>query len=414
MKTITVQVREDHLETLAKTKPMTALAELIWNALDAEATEVRVEFVQNELEGLEAIHIVDNGTGLHYDDGVLVFQSLGGSWKRPNGRTHALRRELHGKYGKGRFRAFTLGTHATWATVYEEAGDRFSFQISGTADKLGQFDVSNGKRVADEPTGMKVSILNPPMNCGVLLGVKAHQEVTDIFALYLRQYPGVRLFYNDILIDPSNAEHGFTRYPLDETIMENGERVKAELEVVEWNLPGKRGVYFCDEHGFMRHNALPRLHFRGFSYSAYIKSSHVTVLDREGLLQAGELCSDVRQMLDQARSKLREHFAYQEAKRALDTLEQWQSDAIYPYQGETRSDAESNERRIFDIYATHLHQIFPEFATASLRSKRLTLSLLKELVASEPTRVARVLDQVLEFPEEKEEAVLELMQGNVG
>lgn len=83
MKTITVQVRENHLETVAKSKPMTAIAELIWNALDAEATEVNVRFQLNELEGLEAIQIADNGTGLHYDDGIMVFQSLGGSWETP-------------------------------------------------------------------------------------------------------------------------------------------------------------------------------------------------------------------------------------------------------------------------------------------------------------------------------------------
>jgi hypothetical protein len=132
-------------------------------------------------------------------------------------------------------------------------------------------------------------------------------------------------------------------------------------------------------------------------------------LDREGLLQAGDLVSDVRQLLDAARTKLREHFNLQEAKRAMDTLQGWQANEIYPYTTAPRDEHEANERRIFDIYATHLHQIFPDFATASLRSKRLTLSLLKELVASEPTRVARVLDQVLDFPEEKEEAILELI-----
>lgn len=409
MKTITVQVREDHLETVAKTKPMTALAELIWNALDAEATEVRIEFVTNELDGLEAIHVTDNGAGLHYEDGMMVFQSLGGSWKRPSGRTHELKRELHGKYGKGRFRAFTLGNKVTWHSVYHEAGDNYQFTISGNGGTLGQFQVSNAKGAQDLPTGMRVEILNPPVSSGVLLGVKAQQEVTDIFALYLRQYPDVKIVYDNVPLDPANAEHGFHRYALDEMVMENGEQVSADLEVVEWNLPGKRGVFLCDEHGFMRHNALPRLHFRGFSYTAYLKSSHITALDREGLLQAGDLVADVRQLLDVVRAKLREHFALQEAKRAMDTLEQWQAEEIYPYIANPRDENEANERRIFDIYATHLHQIFPDFATASLRSKRLTLSLLKELVASEPTRVARVLDQVLEFPEDKEEAILELM-----
>lgn len=388
---------------------MTAIAELIWNALDAEATEVHVAFTLNELDGLEAIHITDNGQGLHYDDGILVFQSLGGSWKKSSGRTHELRRELHGKYGKGRFRAFTLGRQVTWDSVYEEAGDRYRFTIAGSADRLGEFEISNARGAREAPTGMTVTLKDPPMECGVLLGVKALQEVTDIFALYLRQYPDVRIVYDNTLLDPANAERGFTRYTLDDLVMENGERVAIDLEVVEWNLPGKRGVYLCDEHGFMRHNALPRLHFRGFSYTAYVKSSHITVLDREGLLQAGELSPDVRQILEAARAKLREHFALQEATRAVDTLERWRAENIYPYRHEARNDRDANERRIFDIYATHLHQIFPDFATASPRSKRLTLALLKELVAAEPTRVARILDQVLEFPEDKEEAILELM-----
>ena len=55
MKTITVEVRDDHLESLAKTRPMTALSELIWNALDAESTEVRIDFMENDLEGLFAL-----------------------------------------------------------------------------------------------------------------------------------------------------------------------------------------------------------------------------------------------------------------------------------------------------------------------------------------------------------------------
>ena len=58
MKRITVEVREDHLENLAQTKPILAMAELIWNALDAEATEVRVEFLENDIQGLESLRQV--------------------------------------------------------------------------------------------------------------------------------------------------------------------------------------------------------------------------------------------------------------------------------------------------------------------------------------------------------------------
>jgi len=141
-----------------------------------------------------------------------------------------------------------------------------------------------------------------------------------------------------------------------------------------------------------------------------LKSEHVARLDREVLLEAGELSPDVRQLLDAARAKLREHFTLREAEIAQDTITAWKMEGLYPYRGEPAAEDEANERRIFDIYATHLNQIHPEFSAANARTKRLILHLVQELVRSEPSRVARVLDSLLSFPEEKEERILELVQ----
>ncbi|MBI1318805.1 MAG: hypothetical protein GC168_07625 [Candidatus Hydrogenedens sp.] len=407
--TITVEVREDHLDLLARTKPMTALAELIWNALDAEATEVRVVFEENELGGLEAVRIVDNGTGLRHDDALIVFRNLGGSWKRQGPRTTDRPRALHGKFGKGRFRAFSLGHDVRWNSVFEDQGQRRTFTVSGKASRLGEFVVSDAEG-ADAAAGMQVEITNVSNAANLLRGVKANQEVTDTFALYLRQYPGVRIIYDNTPLDPANSERHFTEYALEPMVTENGDPVTAALTVVEWNISGKRGVFLCDAEGFALHNGLPRLHFRGFSYTAYIKSSHIEALERQGLLQAGELSADVRQLLDAARAKLREHFALREAERAQDVLADWREMGLYPYAGEPRDENESNERRIFDIYATHLNQISPDFASWPLQNKRLVLQLIQELVRTEPTRVAHILDSVIEFPEEKEGEILELVQ----
>lgn len=411
MKTITVEVRDDHLETLARTKPMNALAELIWNALDAEATEIRVEFHENDLGGVDAIRVRDNGMGLHYDDAFIVFRNLGGSWKRGGLRTGARKRVLHGKYGRGRFRAFSLGNQAEWQTVYEEAGDRYGYSIAGRAEKLGQFDISDARGAAGKPTGMLVTLSNLQQTTGLLRGVKALEEVTDIFAPYMHQYPDVRIVYDGVPIDPANAVSASREYVLPEMIMQNGERVNASITVVEWLTPGKRGVYLCDEDGFMLNHALPRLHFRGFSYTAYLKSAHVAELDREGLLQVGDLSADVRALLEAARLKLREHFTLREAEKAHGVLAGWKDADIYPYEGEPNNPTEENERRIFEIYATHLNQIFPDFAESTLRNKRLILRLVQELIRTEPMRVARILDELIEFPEDKEEAILELTGG---
>jgi hypothetical protein len=52
-----VALTKQHLESLARTQPLTGIIELIWNALDADATEIRVEFILNEIEGLEEIRV---------------------------------------------------------------------------------------------------------------------------------------------------------------------------------------------------------------------------------------------------------------------------------------------------------------------------------------------------------------------
>ncbi|MCK5863212.1 MAG: ATP-binding protein [Candidatus Hydrogenedentes bacterium] len=409
MKVITVEVREDHLENLAQTRPLVALAELIWNALDAEATETRVEFVENELQGIDTIRIIDNGHGLHYEDSFLVFRNLGGSWKRKGKRTHERRRMLHGKYGKGRFRAFSLGNTVSWHSTYKDGSDVYRYHISGDAAKLGEFSVHNQRgKPQDTSSGMTVEIGQVSDGAGVLRGVKAMEDITNLFALYLRQYPDTRIVYDGIPLDPVNAEHRFTRYTLDPMVMEGGERVTAELDVVEWNLPGKRGVVLCDENGFMRINALPRLHFRGFSYTAYLKSEQVAILDREGLLETGELYPDLRQLLDAARAKLREHFTLREAEEAQDVIDFWKESSLYPYASAPRTPAEINEQRIFDIYATHLDRIFTDFSTVSLRTKRLVLRLIQELVHADPVRVASILDELITFPEEAEEKIMAL------
>lgn len=60
-----VQVKRDHIEALVATKkPILALAELIWNGFDADATMVSVRLEYNALSGLDRIRVKDDGTGI--------------------------------------------------------------------------------------------------------------------------------------------------------------------------------------------------------------------------------------------------------------------------------------------------------------------------------------------------------------
>jgi hypothetical protein len=50
MTVLNLRAGQDHLEKVASTRdPIKALAEFVWNAVDAEATRVSVEFVLNAL-----------------------------------------------------------------------------------------------------------------------------------------------------------------------------------------------------------------------------------------------------------------------------------------------------------------------------------------------------------------------------
>src|SRR4051812_30600704 len=100
-----VEVQTDHLQKITKARPVQAIAELIWNALDADATDVRIIFTYNDLYDLSEILVIDNGIGIPHDQAPDVFKHLGGSWKHPGGTTQRDGRFLHGQDGRGRFKA---------------------------------------------------------------------------------------------------------------------------------------------------------------------------------------------------------------------------------------------------------------------------------------------------------------------
>ena len=117
-KDIYVQARADHVASLASAAPLSAIEELVWNALDADAREVKVDLVQNALGGIDAIRVCDDGCGIDLLKVEETFGSLGGSWKMPDGATtQNFHRRLHGRHGRGRFKAFALGTHVEWRTT---------------------------------------------------------------------------------------------------------------------------------------------------------------------------------------------------------------------------------------------------------------------------------------------------------
>ena len=127
---LSVAVRDDFVARQTKAKPVPALAELLWNSLDGDATDVSVEFAHNDLAGgMSKIVVYDNGDGFSRTEARALFGNLGGSWKRHTRQTKRHHRMIHGQEGRGRYKAFALGQSATWRVCYEDASGRKAFEV---------------------------------------------------------------------------------------------------------------------------------------------------------------------------------------------------------------------------------------------------------------------------------------------
>jgi hypothetical protein len=242
MKHITVEVQPDHLQSLAGVKrPISAVSELIWNGFDADASEVRVDLVKNEMDGVKELTVTDNGDGLPYQHAEDSFQKLGGSWKRNASRTPK-GRLLHGQLGKGRFKAFGIGSSVTWISRYEEDGLLLEYSIAGATNRLGEFDISDCLPLDKRDIGTTGMIVDVALqkNFVSLLGDGARNDIAEEFALYLLQYPDAKLIYDGWRVDPSPLIRNLAHYNIEPS-PEDEQPTAATISVIEWNRPTDRG-----------------------------------------------------------------------------------------------------------------------------------------------------------------------------
>jgi len=315
-KQIYVQAQADHIESLFKGSPLSAIEELVWNALDADAKEVKVDLITNPLGAVDAIRITDDGTGIDVSGAEATFGSLGGSWKRTGVATELSHRRLHGRHGRGRFKAFALGCHVEWRTAVRGEGAVASYKISGDADRPGVFDIDTS---AEGPlAGTEVYITNVRVASDSLLDAgETVQNLAAKFALYLKSYPDVRIYFNGLPVTPVIVEKNTTDYTIS---LENG--AQAKLEVIEWKrkFVGSGRLIFAGPDGFQLHEQPAGVRSgTGASFTAYLISPRFPALNAENALVMDELNPEVRMYLDETKKVLKAHFAaFGEEKSAFE------------------------------------------------------------------------------------------------
>jgi hypothetical protein len=407
-----VEAMPDHLQSLACGKPVNALAELIWNALDADATEVKIEVDDNDLGNPIEIRVSDNGDGIASADAERAFGNLGGSWKKERARSARSDKRLHGRDGKGRFKAFAIGDRAAWNTTFEDKGNFLQYQISGQRQDLSNFAIGTPVPAKHLRTGTLVTIDKITEALGVFSpDGSALQQLNEQFAIYLRDYPNTKITFRGNVVDPKAVQRKATTVPLESFTTEAGVSVQGILEIIEWNFSKKeRKVCLCDANGYMLHEIEAGVRpGPEYNFTAYVRSSYIAKLHEENVLDLAELNQDLTRLVDDARQKLRAYFRQRKAETARELVDEWKKEGIYPYSGDAADTLEQARREVFDICAISVNDYLDSFKAGTTKDRKFTLRMIRTAVDENPEALKKILSEILDLPKDKQNDLAELL-----
>ena len=404
-----VEVQSDFLEKITRAKPVQALAEFIWNSLDADSSTLNVTVEQNELGVMSKVIVRDNGTGIRYEKAAELFSSLGGSWKRTRATTDE-GRFLHGQDGRGRFKAFSLGRVAEWEVVYQKSKGFYTFTVTMTAAKMKEVIISDEEKAdAAKQRGVTLTISEIHKDYRSLTSDAGVQELTEIFALYLSDYKNVSISIDGTHLDPSRLIASQGSVNLSD-VTDDGKAYPVRLDILEWRSATNRVLYLCNEKGFPLTQVERRFHVGAFQFSAYLKSNYISKLQTEGTLELAEMNPAVISMSDEAQEAIKDYFRNRAAQEARTVVQEWKHEQIYPYEGEATTRVEEVERQVFDIVAVTAAQYLTDFSTTPQKNKAFNLRLLRQAIEKSPEELQLILGEVLKLPKRKQEELAELLR----
>ena len=340
---ISVQVADDHLQKLAASKrALDALSELVWNSLDADASSVSIEIMENGLSGIDRIVVKDNGCGFSSLETENAFTNLGNSWKKRESYTRMTHRILHGKEGQGRFKALSLGLNVQWRTTWRDpaTGALRSHIIMMTREDIRTASIEEIDEHFPEP-GTVVCITDVDRKQASFFGAENIERFTEDFSLYLLDYPGISLSYLGENIDPqaqiANRQEYESAYEYD------GASYQCSLSIIEWNSAKQRALMLCRNDAFTLKRLKPGIHAPGFSFTAYLKSEFLEKMQIEGFIAVEDIHPGLNDLLNQTREVLRTHFRRRMAELAKSQVEEWKEKDIYPYKDEPANEVAKSD-----------------------------------------------------------------------
>jgi hypothetical protein len=404
-----VRAGKDTILALAdRARPVDIIAELIWNALDAEAMNIDVTIAVGDLGAPEEIIVRDDGHGMHYAHVPAMFLVHGESWKKVRRFSPHIGRPIHGRLGRGRFLVYGIADRVEWRSVVMDANGPTETVIYGRRDAPNEFS-RDDPRSCNEPTGTSVRLIpRQEQQVNGLIEDNMTLSLMLRLAATLLALRDVKVTYRGNALDPQE----YITHSIDLELNVSPETLRGKnpprLRVIEWAVDVRSKILFlCDEHGgVVTEHQLGRLPPAPIRWSAYLlwegfrdpelmghADLHVPDVQHGDLLTAAHhtLVTYLNRRLDEQKGSI---------------LAEWKSEGVYPYLGEPTGPVEEVEREIFDIVAV----VASPAIGRDVKQKKLSLQLLREATRAEPSRTHRILNAVLDLTTEEQQVLSDLLE----
>lgn len=397
-----VEVKARGIKNRLKTvKPYRAIAEYIWNGIDAGASTVEISYDCNALENVTNLTIKDDGDGIPFSLVDQKFTPVLSSEKAEQEVQHSL---IHGKNGLGRLTFFHFAQKAKWKTCYKaEGGNKLSYEIAVDADNIDNYLPSVETQAQEESTGTSISFENIYDLSDYYMQNELKRFLQKEFAwlLELKKENGI-----SILIQGSPLEY--------ENIVQDRESTTLavdtytfEVTFIRWasKLNRHYSRYYCkDNSNNFKYSRPTTLNNRGdeFYHSVYITSDYFenftpgTPLAANDLLGNNDQSEEFKELIKRINELLRtkrKPFIVEHAKNLAD---EYEKSGIFP---EFNSNNRWEQIRHEDLKETviQLYQVEPKiFTNLNNVQKRTLISFIALSVdKGEIGALFEILDGVL-------------------
>lgn len=406
-----------------------AIAEYIWNGLDANANQIDVDFILDEenieLEIYKSISISDNGTGIPFDEIKIKFGKV---LESPKGQSSGTDKStlIHGKNGYGRYTFYSFAEHARWDTTYYQDHKYFNFNIEIDGSSLHDYGISEAIQVKEESgPGTKV----------VFTGIDhklSPKAITDIlipylkseFAWYLIVRPDCKIRINGEILtyDDLIAE---TEEQTIVVIDKKGEDHEFNFTYIEWKeklRDESSRIYMLNSAMELKRSTTTKLNNKGDNFwhsiivvNDFFDNINIYDSDDEDATRKN-LFSDLaeqyiyRNLIEKLNNFLSEKRRPFLKKHATRLIAQYESEKVFPDFGNNAWD-KIRKSELEDV-VKGLYEVQPKIFTGlNLEQKKIFLQLLNELMDEDQRKpLLKIIEAVVELSDDERQDLVKILE----